>query len=98
MRFRLTDEDREQLKCPEWIEFDEKKLRVKEIRSIQEITGIEQDQWGAELERGHLDLMVTFVWLALRRSGVEVPFEDVDFDIAGMQMEGVTDQGKAPTP
>lgn len=96
MRFKLHESDRAALGAPEWIEFDESVMRVKEIRSIHAATGLRQTQWGPELEAANIDLIAAMVQVALRRAGVEVAYQDLDFDLAGMEIDHTG--GKAPTP
>jgi hypothetical protein len=100
IRFRLSAEDRERLGAPEVIEYDEDKLRLSEARKLQKVTGLGPQQLADGLKAGDFEVLGALVWLALHRVGVDVPYDDLDFDLGALQDldEEPGPQGKAPTP
>lgn len=87
IRIRLGAEDREALGAPEVLDIDPRLLRLKEIRAIQREAGFTVEQLAAALKNKELDAIAAMVWIGLRRAGVEVTFEDLDFSFADLDME-----------
>jgi hypothetical protein len=93
VQFRLSAVDRERLGCPEWIEVDLRRVTIREAAEIQRRTGfaspdallkafIEPIVSGkpGEDPRVDYDSVITLIWLGLRRAGVSVPYDELDFD------------------
>lgn len=121
MQFRLNEEDRQRLGCPEWLEFDFRKLSFKEAIALQKSTDFKSVEdlfsafWKPALGKDTdptglvVDYEAVFcaVWLALRRAGVKVPYEELDFEARNidyklsdyeLQTEEETDPKDSSTP
>jgi hypothetical protein len=132
-RYKLSDEDRERLGLPEWIDFDYSKLLMTEAEAL-ESAGYETDQFIEDLagyevvDKAGNPVMVAVleedgspsldgdgkpmetvklrfpirahraaVWIAARRVGCTVSYDDFDFDLAKIKSE-MTLPGKDPEP
>lgn len=93
IRYRLSEEDAARYGLPpaEWLEYDERRIRLSEIRALKAATGAAPEDI---LRRGDEESIAAVVWLMLRRRGIDVPFAELDFDISGLETESVA--GKAP--
>jgi len=94
MRIRLSDEDRERLGGPEWLEVDTDRFTVGEAQKVEE-AGLPA---GAFLGRGFATLL-TRIWIGLFRAGVTPPASvgDMEFiNLAGLRVEDES-PGKAPS-
>lgn len=94
IRFKLSPEDRERLGAPEVIAFDETRLMLSEARAVQKASGYHPDDWFDGLKKGAPDAVAAVVWLALRRAGVEITYDDVDFDLGALVYEEPEPEGK----
>lgn len=96
---KLCAADREALGAPEAMHVDPQRFRLAEVRALKRETGYTVEALSQALQGGGLEDKVeataAMVWLALRRHGVEVAYEDLDFDLAEMALE-VEAAGKAP--
>lgn len=133
MRIRLSGADREKYGVPEWIEFDENRLGLREVavmrratkwtseRLFERLRGVEVWEDGQLVTRPVVDdngapvldddgepvvepvrepdteAMAIIVWLALRRLGKTVLWnDDFDIDANGLDIETDEDaEGKA---
>lgn len=94
MRIRLSDEDRERLGCPEWLEVDLDRYSVAEAQKAEE-AGLPA---GAYLGSGFLTLL-SRIWIGLFRAGVTPPASVADMEfinLAGLLVENES-PGKAPS-
>jgi hypothetical protein len=77
-RLSLSDVDRERLKCPEWIEVDIDTITIDESIEIADRLGLDPvallEGWTHSPR-----CLKAIVWLALRRSDVEVPLDELTF-------------------
>jgi hypothetical protein len=87
----LSDEDRERLGAPEWIEYDPQNLSANDAATIEVAGG----NWRAWPGQSITSLRLA-VLLALRKAGKDVTFDDVDFNILGGRFEAAS-PGKAPS-
>lgn len=87
IRFRLSAEDAGRLGCGEILEYDEAKLRLSEAKKLQKITGWHPNDLAEGLKKGDADAIGAIVWLALLRNGIEVPYDELDFDLGGLVEE-----------
>lgn len=98
---RLGAADREALGAPEAMTVNPQRFRLAEVRALKRETGHTVESLSQAMQNGDADSKVeataAMVWLALRRAGVEVAYDDLDFDLAEMELE-VEAAGKAPTP
>lgn len=97
---KLGAADREALGAPEAMQIDPTRFRLAEVRALKRETGhtvesLSQALQGGDVE-GKVEATAAMVWLALRRAGVQVAYDDLDFDLAEMDLE-VENAGKAPT-
>lgn len=94
MRIRLADEDRKRFVCPEWLEWDQR-VDTREAEAVEE-QGADPLRLLNELTGGNPSIRAIrlMVWLALRRSGVDIPFSECHFDLA-FAVERA--EGKAPS-
>lgn len=89
MRFRLSEEDRQTLGGPEWIEYDLLHLPVEDAELI-EAAGGDWTAWGTQKIAG----IRAAIWLALQKVGITLPYADVRFDVAAIVVDS---PGKAPS-
>ena len=106
-RLRLSDADRERLGCPEFLANPLDTVTVREAMELQKL-GYTTPQMLAKAltareEGPDYAAWTAFVWLALRRGGVECDPATLDFDIVSMAIladeepvEPKVDPGKAP--
>jgi hypothetical protein len=106
-RLRLADADRERLGCPEFLTNPLDTVTVREAIELQKL-GYKTPTLLAKAlvasdEGPDYSAWTAFVWLALRRAGVECDPATLDFDIVGMQIladeeppEHIVESGKAP--
>lgn len=88
---RLGDEDREQLGCPvEWLEFEDRVL-TGEAEEFEAYGGALKHF----IDRTTVRWWRAMVWLGLYRAGVKKAFDDVQFNLAAVQIE--EEPGKAPS-
>lgn len=110
MRFQLSAADRERLGAPEWVDYDPSKMTNREAAQLQR-AGYDPPQeglaaaWVAQQPdpdgplRIDFDVWTAVVWMALRRAGVTVPYDELEFDAYGITVEPppepeVGDEGK----
>jgi len=106
-RLRLSDADRERLGCPEFLANPLDTVTVREAMELQKL-GYTTPQMLAKAltareEGPDYAAWTAFVWLALRRGGVECDAATLDFDIVSMAIladdepvEPKVQSGKAP--
>lgn len=87
---RLGTADRERFGCAEWLPFDER-FDTREGEAF-EAAGGEIVHFAKD---GKVIRWRSLVWLALHRSGLTVPFDDVHFDLNAADIQD--DPGKAPS-
>lgn len=85
IRFTLSSEDRQRLGAPDVLEYDETKLKLSEARRLQKATGLGPQELADGLKGFNLEAVAALVWLALLRAGIEVAFEDLDFDLSAFE-------------
>lgn len=117
MRFRLSDADRVRLGCPEWITYDASRMTNREAIVLQkagydppakaigeawmaQFTEVGDDVY--ELKSIDYAVWTAMVWMALRRDGVKVDLDDLEFDVNDArselgQEEPEVDEGKDPS-
>lgn len=98
IRFRLAEDDRARLACPELIEFDETRLRLSEARKLQKVSGFHPADFVKGLQEGNVDALAAVIWLAMHRAGVEVEYDDLDFDLNGLEEVPDDTVGKEADP
>ena len=112
MEFRFNDEDRERLGAPEVLELTLQKLSVRDAEVVEEHCGMTADEAVEQMRMTREELpdgkarlrfkprgIRLTVWLALRKAGVDVPFEELEFSylpfIGALTVEP---EGKAEPP
>lgn len=120
MKLKLTDADRERLGAPEWLDVSIDVLPVREAEAIEDATGLAYadalDLFAPLQKRvDETTLRIAYkpkgirllVWLGLHRAGIDVAFDELDFDyrqFAGWRLveEPGKDEGspsdEPPTP
>lgn len=111
IRLRLSDADRERFDCPEWMDLDPHTVSMHEAIALQAGATVEgvtiafdlPSDWRASLTsdatpRARLAGMFVLVWLALRRSGTQLPLSDVDFDADALVWDITLDAEENPAP
>lgn len=78
MRFTVSGEQ---------YEYDPNKLMNIEAIALQRATGMRPPEFGKALELGDAIAITGLVWLMWSRNGKVVPFEEVVFDIASIEIE-----------
>lgn len=82
MRIRLGDADRERLGVTsEWLEYNDKRMSVKEAVRIQKLTGLDLAKMTG------IEAMLFMVWRALEQNSVRVRFQDLDFEMTELDIE-----------
>lgn len=69
-------------------EYDESRLMNTEAIALQRATGMKPGEFGEALNAGDAIAITGIVWLAWRREGRKVRFEDVEFNLAAFGIEG----------
>lgn len=78
-------------------EFDHTKLRLSELKVLKQKTGLTLGTFTPALAAYDPDALGFMVWLLRRRSGDEVEFEDVDFDLSDITVEDPPDPTSGAT-
>ena len=106
---RLSAADREALGCPEFLPNPLANTTVRESIELQKL-GYPTPRLLAKALQGSdettdYEAWIAFVWLALRRAGVEVDAKTLDFDVVKLELisddepvEPKDPGGKAPEP
>lgn len=83
MRLRLTEADRQRFNCPEFLPISLDGLTNKEAIVLKKL-GFPTPRLlvRALQESAQYEAWTAAVWLALKRAGIDVPVEDLEFDIA----------------
>jgi hypothetical protein len=89
---RLGEADRARLGCPDELVFDRDAVTMGQLRKVQHETGILAGRFMAALLDGDGDAHHAMVWLALRQSGVEVEYGELDY----LPYESTTDLAPEP--
>jgi hypothetical protein len=107
MELRLSDADRARYGGDEWLPWDSSRLTVSEATLLQELPdlGISVAKYRASWLASHEPQAFRWgLWLALRRSGVDVPWGDFDPDLLGASLrvdpepEGKDPSSTPPSP
>lgn len=94
---KLGAADRDALGAPESMQVDPTRVRLAEIRALKRETGHTVESLSAALQNKDVEAVAALVWLALLRSGIAVAYDELDFDLADIDLH-VAGGGKAPTP
>lgn len=95
---KLGEADRARLGAPEVMRHDQNRMRLAEVRALAAGTGFTAEELAAGLNAGRLDAVAALVWLCLRRAGVDVPFDELDFEFGDLEMDVEDGQGNPPAP
>lgn len=68
-------------------EYDPDKLLVSEAIRLKAVSGLTVMAWHAGLKEGDPEALKALVWLAMTRAGEQVRYGDLDFDLAGLDIE-----------
>lgn len=71
----------------ESFEYDANKLLNTEAIALQKVTGMRPPAFGEALQEGDAIAITGLVWLMWRRIGKVMAFEDVEFDLAALELE-----------
>lgn len=93
---RLGAADRKTLDAPEQMSIDLTRFRVAEVRALKQQTGHTVDSLSTALQSQDVEAVVALVWLALHRHGIEINYDELDFDLADIDLE-VESEGKVRT-
>lgn len=98
LHIRLSDEDRERLGCPEWLDIDLNSVTAREAAVMQRGFDLDGEKaafptpgaWRVALGTPPWSFAgwVFLVWFALRRAGITVPVAELDFDIDQLTYKG----------
>lgn len=106
IEFGLPADTREKYGLPEAVPFDFGKLLLSEAVLLEDTFGLDMDGlrdrlWPEEGGRRDLRAWGFVIWLACRRAGAQVAYEDFDLDLYALEIgtTPVPDAGpKEPTP
>lgn len=70
----------------EKLEFDGEHMMWKESVELQKATGLTPSEFGQGCRNGDALAIGAMVWLAKRRAGTLVPFDEFDFDFADFEV------------
>jgi hypothetical protein len=79
-------------------DYDPNRMLNTEAIAVQKVTGMRMKEWSAALEEGDAFALTGLVWLLWRRSGHEVAFDEVEFDIGSIRIEEDADLGAEADP
>lgn len=100
MRIRLTDDDRGRLGVPEWLDFDTLRPHLGDLRKLKEALGWTWTAFEAGLNSDDVDTRLAhravLWWLAVNRHA-DVPWDDFDVDILGVDVEETDPNSSAPS-
>jgi hypothetical protein len=82
VRIRLSDEDRERLGGPEWLEVDLDHYPVELAETIEAAGG----EW-REFRNDRPASIRMWVWVGLRNAGITVDLTSLTFDLIGTRQE-----------
>ena len=68
-------------------DYDPNRMLNTEAIALQKVTGMRIPEWAKALEVGDAYALTGLVWLLWRRNGREVPFDEVEFDMGGLDLE-----------
>jgi hypothetical protein len=68
-------------------DYDPSKLLNTEAIALQKVTGMRVPEWSKALTEGDAYALTGLVWLLWRRNGREVSFDEVEFDIGGLELD-----------
>ena len=99
LRIKLTDADREKYKLPEWVDIDMDNPPLSDIKRLK--LGVEME-W-ADLRNGVIAgsdyANGAAMWIAVRRAGIDVSWDDFDVDVRGHKAEAeVADDPNSSAP
>lgn len=102
IRIKFSQADRERMGLPEVVEYELERPRLKELRDLKAQVGKtwvelqaelgDKDDWATRL----LAAGVVY-WLACRRAGVKVPWDEFDLDLDDVEVERDDPNPPAPT-
>jgi hypothetical protein len=97
-RIRLAADDRQRYGLPEWIEYDQGRPRLSEIRALKAALDMTWTRFEALLGSEDVDEqlagLAALLWLAVRRH-TDVPWDDFDLDLLGADIEAVEDPNRS---
>jgi hypothetical protein len=67
-------------------DYDPSKMLNTEAIALQKVTGMTVPEWTTALQTGDAYALTGLVWLVYRRNGREVAFDEVEFDIGGLEL------------
>lgn len=88
MKIKLDEAARERYGCAEWLDWDASRLSVAEAEEVQERCGVNPNDWNAYLNDGGARAIHAVVWIALNRAGHQIGWDDVDFDVLALDIQG----------
>jgi hypothetical protein len=91
---RLSEEDRKLLDAPEQMTVDPQRWRLADVRLLEQ-AGFTVETLADGLKSEQLFALAALCWVALRRHGVDVSWQDFDLDFGGVEVEV---QGEASAP
>lgn len=72
-------------------EYDETRLMNTEAIALQKATGFRPPEFAEELKKGDAIALTGLVWLILRRNGDKGKFDELEFDLAAIDVEQLED-------
>lgn len=68
-------------------DYDPTRMLNTEAIALQKVTGMRMQEWTGALTEGDAFALTGLVWLLWRRSGRQVPFDEVEFDIGSISLD-----------
>lgn len=76
-------------------DFDTATLRVGEMRALKKASGLKIKDFTEGLAESDPDALTALVWLAKRRCGEHIKFDDLDFDLSDFEIVEADDTDAA---
>lgn len=91
IKFRLPEDVREKYALPEWVDYDPNSLMMSEAIHLEDTLGIDPTELGERLsppegKRRDMRAWKYVIWLAVKRAGVDVAYDDFDLNLLALRV------------
>jgi hypothetical protein len=70
-------------------------LRLKELRSVKKLTGLNGMAFEEAAEQSDPEALAALIWILHKRDKITIPFDDVDLDFTDFDMAETEDERQA---